>query len=284
MSTQPSTLSRSALGLEAGKPPIPRQPKYRKLAALFRETAPQLLFFVMLAGVWEAMARALNSPLVPGVEAIGHQLFLIIESSAAFRDIGITFARMTLGFLLALVLALPLGMLSGTSRTAERFLEPGVVLGLTVPGLVWALLCVIWFGVSLASSVIAVALGVLPSLVITVQHAVRSLGSDTHEMLRVFRVPSGTIIRKVWLPLLYSFTISGCRVGFSIAWKVIVLVEIFGMSNGVGYALNSAFSVQNVEAVLAWTLAFWATMLLVEHGVFRPLERHASHWKKEVKA
>lgn len=267
------------LWLAAAEPPAlaAAAAQLRQLAVRF---GPQALFFVLLVVVWECMASWLESPLVPHTAPIGRELVKISASGFALSEIAITFARMALGFLLALVIALPVGIATGLSKTAERFFEPGIILGLTVPGLVWALLCVIWFGVSLVSPVVAVALGVLPSLVISVQHGVRSLGLELAQMILVFRLPFMVVLRKVWLPLLFSFIISGCRVGFSIAWKVIVLVEIFGMSNGVGYQLNSQFSTQNVEGVIALTLAFWFAMLLVEHGIFRPLEACANRWKK----
>jgi NitT/TauT family transport system permease protein len=253
-----------------------------RLGATVRGWWPQALFFVLMVLGWEAMSRALHSPLVPDVSDIWGELMKITADGQAFGEIWITFERMALGFLLALVAALPIGIAAAVSRTAEKFFEPGIILGLTVPGLVWALLCVIWFGVSLWTPVISVALGVLPSLVITVQQGVRSLSLETSEMVRVFRLRRTTVLRRIWLPLLYAFVVSGCRVGFSIAWKVIVLVEIFGMSNGVGYQLNAQFSTQNVEGVIAWTLAFWLAMIAVEHLVFRPLDRHANHWKKEA--
>lgn len=246
------------------------------------EALPFIASFVLLAASWEAMALWLHSPLVPDLSAILREFLVIGESGKAFREIWVTFYRMGLGFLLAVVLAFPIGIASAVSRKAERFFEPGVILGLTVPGLVWALLCVIWFGVSIVSPVIAVALGVLPSMVITVQRGVRSLSADIVEMTRVFRLKRTTVLRRIWIPLLYASTISGARVGFSIAWKVIVLVEIFGMSNGVGYQLNSQFSLQSVEGVIAWTLAFWLAMMAVEYLVFRPIEKNASHWKKSA--
>ncbi|ARP80119.1 nitrate ABC transporter permease [Bordetella genomosp. 8] len=251
-----------------------------RLKGVLSKSTPQILFFVVLVGGWEAMARVLHSPLVPDSAAIAGELLRIVASGFAFIEIGVTFWRMSLGFLLALAIALPIGIVTALSRFAQRFFEPGIILGLTVPGLVWALLCVIWFGVSLSSPVVAVALGVLPALIISVQHGIRSLDHDLVDMVHVFRMPRAMVLRKVWLPLLYSFIISGCRVGFSIAWKVIVLVEIFGMSDGVGYQLNAQFSTQNVEGVLAWTIAFWAAMLLVEHGIFQALESHANRWKK----
>lgn len=265
------------------QPSAPKAPPLSiaaRLKGIARRIGPQVLFFVVLIGSWEAMARALHSPLVPDAAAVAGELAGILSSGFAFTEIGVTFLRMSLGFLLALAIALPVGIVTALSRFAERFFEPGIILGLTVPGLVWALLCVIWFGVSLSSPVVAVALGVLPALIISVQHGIRSLDHDLVDMVHVFRMPRVMVLRKVWLPLLYSFIISGCRVGFSIAWKVIVLVEIFGMSDGVGYQLNAQFSTQNVEGVLAWTIAFWAAMLLVEHGIFQALESHANRWKK----
>ncbi|ANN78161.1 ABC transporter permease [Bordetella flabilis] len=272
--------SDNAILRSGGVAPPPSAAKAWRLRAFLVRAWPPAAFFLLLAACWEAMATWLHSPLVPDCAAILRELVDIVRSGAGFTQIGITFLRMSLGFLLALLFAMPVGILSAVSRTAERFFEPGVILGLTVPGLVWALLCVIWFGVSLASPVVAVALGVLPAMVIAVHQGVRSLEHERVEMLRVFRLPPVLVLRKVWLPLLYSFIVSGCRVGFSIAWKVIVLVEIFGMSDGVGYQLNSKFSTQDVEGVIAWTLAFWVAMLAIEHGIFGPLEVHANRWKR----
>jgi NitT/TauT family transport system permease protein len=272
--------SDNAILRSGGVAPPRSTAKAWRLCAFLVRAWPPVVFFLLLAACWEAMATWLRSPLVPDCAAILRELVDIVRSGAGYTQIGITFLRMSLGFVLALLFALPVGILSAVSRTAERFFEPGVILGLTVPGLVWALLCVIWFGVSLASPVVAVALGVLPAMVIAVHQGVRSLEHERVEMLRVFRLPPALVLRKVWLPLLYSFIVSGCRVGFSIAWKVIVLVEIFGMSDGVGYQLNSKFSTQDVEGVIAWTLAFWIAMLAIEHGVFRPLEVHANRWKR----
>ena len=252
------------------------------LRATFVFLLPQIAFFIVLTVAWETMALWLDSPLAPRIDVIYREFLHIAEKGFVFREIGVTFLRMSLGFLLALAIALPLGIASAVSKTAERFIEPGVSLGLTVPGLVWALLCVIWFGVGLASPVVSVALGVLPSLVISVQQGIRSLPLETIQMARVFRLTRRTILLRIWLPLLYSFIVTGCRIGYSIAWKVIVLSEIFGMSNGVGYQLNAQFGSQNVEGVIAWTLAFWIAMLAVEHILFAPLERHSIRWKKTV--
>ena len=97
---------------------------------------PQIAFFALLVTGWELMARWLDSLLVPGVGPIFRELQKIATDGFAFQEIGITFVRMSLGFLLALALAvaLPVGIATAVSRTTERFFEPGIILGLTVPG------------------------------------------------------------------------------------------------------------------------------------------------------
>ena len=69
---------------------------------------------------------------------------------------------------------------------------------------------------------------------------------------------------------------------FSLAWKVVVLVEVFGLSTGVGYRLNSAFISQNVAAVLAWTVAFAVVVAVIEFGLFQVIETRLRRWKREA--
>jgi NitT/TauT family transport system permease protein len=76
------------------------------------------------------------------------------------------------------------------------------------------------------------------------------------------------------------FLLSGLRMGLSLAWKIIVLVEIFGMSSGVGYELNQEFSSQNVAGVLAWTILFGAVIGIIEYGIIQGIERSVTRWRR----
>jgi NitT/TauT family transport system permease protein len=241
---------------------------------------PPLLFCLLVAIGWQAMARAVASPLVPDVQAIGVALWRILASGAAVTQIGITLERIVGGFALAFAVALIVGIASARSRIAERFFEPALLLGLTVPGLVWALLCVIWFGVGLMTSVTAIALGVAPALSLSVVHGIKAIDTDLIEMAHVYRFSRATRLRHLWLPAILPFLFSGARMGFSLAWKVIVLVEIFGLANGVGYQLNAEFSAQNVAGVLAWTIAFGIVMAIIEYGFLKMVERRLTRWRK----
>ncbi len=243
---------------------------------------PGLVFCVLLAAGWEVMARVQQSPLIPDLADIWSELKAIIISGEAVADIGTTLGRIALGFLLAFALAIAVGLASARNRVARYFFEPALLLGLTVPGLVWALLCVIWFGLSLKTSVVAIALGIAPALAVSISHGLGAVDAQLIEAAHVYRLSRWARLRYLWLPAILPFLTSGARLAFSLAWKVVVLVEVFGLSTGVGYRLNSAFISQNVAAVLAWTVAFAVVVAVIEFGFFQVVDTRLNRWKREA--
>jgi len=243
---------------------------------------PGLLFCVLLAGGWEVMAQVQQSPLIPDLAGIWAELKSILVSGEAAADIGTTLGRIALGFLLAFATAIGVGLASARNRIARYFFEPALLLGLTVPGLVWALLCVIWFGLSLKTSVVAIALGIAPALAVSLSHGLNAVDAQLIEVAHVYRLSRWARLRYLWLPAILPFLTSGARLAFSLAWKVVVLVEVFGLSTGVGYRLNSAFISQNVAAVLAWTVAFAVVVAVIEFGFFQVIETRLNRWKREA--
>jgi NitT/TauT family transport system permease protein len=249
----------------------------RRVAALW---LPSILFCVCLLGLWEVMARVTASPLVPNVSEVLGEVRRLVVGGFALRQIGITLGRILAGFGVAFVISLVVGIAAARSVTFRRFCDPAIILGLTVPGLVWALLCVIWFGVGLTTPIVAIALGIGPVMVLHVLQGMKAVDSDIVEMAHVFRLSTRDKLIHIWIPSLTPHLIGGARVGLSLGWKVIVLVELFGLSNGVGYQLNSEFSSQNVAGVLAWTIVFWVVMVVIEYGVLQSLERAFSKWRR----
>jgi NitT/TauT family transport system permease protein len=242
----------------------------RRVAALW---LPSIAFCVCLLGLWEVMARVTASPLVPNVGEVFGEVRRLVVGGFALRQIGITLG-------VAFVISLVVGIAAARSLTFRRFCDPAIILGLTVPGLVWALLCVIWFGVGLTTPIVAIALGISPVMMLNVLQGMKAVDSEILEMAHVFKLSTRDKLVHIWIPSLIPHLIGSARVGLSLGWKVIVLVELFGLSNGVGYQLNSEFSSQNVAGVLAWTIVFWAVMVVIEYGILQSLERASSKWRR----
>lgn len=264
---------------EGGKP----RRRRRDWPARLRAILPGIVFCLLVALLWEVLARAKQSPLVPDLLEVWKEVARLLAGGMALEQVAITLWRIALGGVAGFVVAVLVGLAAARSRLFNAFIQPAVVLGLTVPGLVWALLCVIWFGVGLATPVVSIILGIAPPLLVTISQGLRAVDAELTEMAQVFRFPRWARIRYVLLPSIVPFLLGGIRLAFSLAWKVIVLVELFGLSDGVGYQLNSEFSSQNVAGVLAWTLIFWVVMAAIEFGVMQGLENRLTRWRREAR-
>lgn len=260
----------------AGRAPRPRA---RRPAA--STVLGPVVLVLALAGGWQLMASLSDSTLLPDVGEVAAAVGTILENGA-LSALRTTIVRVLLGFSLAFAVAIAAGLLMARSTWARAVLEPAVLIGLTVPGLVWALLAVIWFGLAQTGPVLAVALSAAPALVLNVYQGARAVDPGLIEMAHVFRFNRRVRLTRLWLPALVPFLLSGARLGLSLSWKVIVLVEMFGASEGVGYELNTAFSNQDVAGVLAWTIVFGAAMALIEYGLLRTVERRVTRWRKEA--
>ena len=84
---------------------------------------------------------------------------------------------------------------------------------------------------------------------------------------------------KVYLPQLYPYLMAAARSGLALIWKIVLVVELLGRSNGVGFQLNVFFQFFDIESILAYTLAFAAVILVVEAAGLRPLERRLNRWR-----
>ncbi|WDZ83378.1 ABC transporter permease [Micromonospora cathayae] len=269
------------VAIRSGPPsPPPDRPSATDRWTRLTRPLPALLLVGLLTAGWQLMAETSGSALIPGLGEIADNLAEITVSGALWENVQVTLVRVGLGFAVAFVVSVAAGIAMGRSAWLRRFLEPAVLIGLATPGLVKALLCVIWFGVSLLNPILTVALAAAPALTINVAQGVRAVDPALGEMAHIYRFDALTRLRYVWIPAIVPDLFTGARLGIAMAWKVIVLVEIFGLADGVGYQLNLEFSQHNVAGVLAWTIAFALVMAIIEYGLLQTAERRAVRWRR----
>lgn len=190
--------------------------------------------------------------------------------------------RVFVGAAVAMIFSIAIGIYMGTVLMGERFFQPLVVLGLTIPGLMWALIAVMLFGINEIASYFAVAVTTFPMLVINIWAGVKSLDKELIDMSHVFRFTPWMKISQVIIPQLVPNIFAATRYGLGLAWKVVVVVEMFGTSNGVGYQVMKSYQVFNMEGVIAWTLTFVAAMIIIEYGIINLAERRLTAWRPKI--
>ncbi|TIU16761.1 MAG: ABC transporter permease subunit, partial [Mesorhizobium sp.] len=100
------------------------------------------------------------------------------------------------------------------------------------------------------------------------------------EMAAVYRFGLLDRVRHVLLPQLQPYLAAASRSGIALIWKIVLVVELLGRSNGVGFQIYLYFQLFDVAAILAYTLAFVAVMLVIELLLVQPVERHATRWRR----
>ncbi|HXG51385.1 MAG TPA: ABC transporter permease [candidate division Zixibacteria bacterium] len=239
--------------------------------------------FAMLLSWW-VLSLFFPPTLVPKPWATLEEVGAIIASGTFFSEMGSTLRRVFVGFAIAMAGSVPLGILMGTSRSLESFFEPPVILGLTMPGLIWAVLMIMFFGLTETSAYAAVAVTILPMLTISLWQGTKAIDKDLIDMSKAFHASAWSKVADVILPQLVAHILAAVRYGLGLAWKVVVVVEMFGFSNGVGYQVVRGFNVFSMKTVLAWAITFLIVMIVIEFGIIGWLERLVTRWRPRVEA
>ena len=136
-----------------------------------------------------------------------------------------------------------------------------------------------WAGLTETAAIAAVALNKLPIAIVTVREGARSLDHALDDMAQVFRMGVWRRLRHVILPQLAPYLAAAARSGLSLVWKIVLIVELLGRPNGVGFEIGVAFQLFDVTRILAYALAFIAVMLGIETFLVQPLERYVARWR-----
>lgn len=241
-----------------------------------------LLSIASILLLWAMLAAFFPPTLLPGPVVVARRLGELAARGDFWMHLRATILRVAIGFGLAFVVSVGAGILMGSRRLAEGVFESWVLVGLTIPGLCWAVLAVMWFGITEVAPVFAIFVVVLPMLTLNMWQGTKNLDRELVEMARVFRASRAALLRDVVLPQLLPFCLAGARLGFALGWKVVVLSEMFGLSSGVGYMINRSFSSYSMDDVLAWTVGFTLVMFAFEYAVMLPIERRLVRWRPVV--
>jgi NitT/TauT family transport system permease protein len=234
--------------------------------------------------VWWVMTFFFSASLVPRPFETFLEVGSIVSSGSFLSEMGATLRRVGVGFGIAMLISIPLGILMGTVKSLENFFEPPVILGLTMPGLVWAVLAIMFFGLNETSAYAAVAVTIMPMLAISLWQGTKSIEKDLIDMSTAFHASPWSKVIDVILPQLISHILAAIRYGLGLAWKVVVVVEMFGFSNGVGYQVVRGFNIFSMKTVLAWAITFLVVMIVIEFGIIGWLESRVTRWRPRIQA
>jgi NitT/TauT family transport system permease protein len=188
--------------------------------------------------------------------------------------------RVLAGFVAAVLIGTPIGFLMGRSKYWGNFLQAPVVVAGSIPGLTYAVMAFVVFGISFWGPVLAVGLIAMPYVAINVAEGVRGVDHRLIDMSTAYGRNESQVFKHVVVPSVLPFIFAGVRLSFSLAWKVGTLTEVFGSSKGIGFQIRRNYQLFNIPAVISWVILFIGFMLLLERFVLVRAERRLFRWRQ----
>jgi NitT/TauT family transport system permease protein len=239
-----------------------------------------VLSLLVLLAIWQALAIYLNSNLLPTPATVATVFWLESVSGQLPYHMGVTLLRLLASFSIAMFLGCAIGIALGRNKKLDAFFDNWLVIFLNVPALVTIILCYVWFGLVESAAILAVVVNKLPNVIVTIREGTRRLDQDLLEMGCSFHFSARKMLVHVIWPQLHPFVMAATRSGLALIWKIILVVELLGRSNGMGYQLHLFFQLFDVASILAYTIAFVAIIQLIELMILKPLDKKSLRWRR----
>jgi NitT/TauT family transport system permease protein len=239
----------------------------------------RILPVLILICIWQAAAVFFESQTLPPPSAVLTTLWQELREGDLLFHLAMTLRRVAISFSVAMLIGVALGILMGWSRSWDRLLDVILIFGLNIPALVIIILCYIWFGLSETAALIAVIVNKIPMVAVSLREGARAVDKSLLQVASVYRLSRRDRFFKVYLPQLTPYLFGSARNALALIWKIVLVVELLGRSNGVGFQIGSFFHFFDIAGILAYTLAFALVIFFVEESLLRPLEKHLNRWR-----
>ena len=238
-----------------------------------------LVLPAVLVGVWFAATAsgAVKPYQFASPQAVFAEFGQLIASGALWTDLAASVERVALGFGAALVLAIVLGALVGTSRRAEVLIDPTRA----VPSLVWVPLILLWLGIGETAKVTLIAIGAFFPIYVSLASGIRNVDRKLIDVAHVLDVRGPALAIRVLVPAALPALLVGARIGLTQAWLFLVAAELLASTKGLGFLLTEGQQISRTDEILVAVLLFAFCGKLSESGM-RLIERRLVAWTDTV--
>ena len=223
--------------------------------------------------IWQSVAIIANSDVFPSVVDILKSFFEHLLHQDLIYHTGITLQRVFIAFFIAMAIGIFLGIVMGLSSKIDSLLDIFLIIGLNMPALVTIIICYIWFGLTDFSAILAVIINKVPIIIVNIREGVKNIDKKYLDLAQIYDISQKDIISKIYLPQIYPYIMATTRLTISLIWKIVLVVELLGRSDGVGFQIALFFQDFDITSIFAYSFAFIFIVILIENIFLNPLEK-----------
>lgn len=210
------------------------------------------LSVVILISCWEVVIRfsGWSEQVFPGPLIVFNAFLELVADGSLFNHSVASLYRVTVGFYLAAILGIPLGILLGMHRVANSMVNPIVQFMRPISPLAWIPLAMLWFGIGDNPAIFLIFLSSFFSLVVASAIAVNSINPIYFQVAANFNFTRKETITKVVVPAITPNVVTALRLTIAVAWLVVVAAEMIAVQSGLGYLILDSRNALRMDYVM----------------------------------
>jgi len=236
---------------------------------------PLLLALGALVGIWEVLCAAPDASLPPPSRVVSETWELIVDpfydhggiDKGLFWHIYASLKRVALGYLLAAIAGVALGVLVGSSKVATRALDPIFQVLRTIPPLAWLPLSLAAFRDGPPSAIFVIFITAIWPIIINTAVGIRNIPQDYQNVAKVLRLNRAEYFTAIMLPAAAPFIFTGLRIGVGLSWLAIVAGEMLIGGVGIGFFIWDSWNSSRISDIILALLYVGVVGLLLDRTI-----------------
>jgi NitT/TauT family transport system permease protein len=238
----------------------------------FKASLPALAVIIALIAVWWTALIVTRSVIFPTPWAVVTGTWELIENGTLWQHISASLMRVSIGFGLAVCVAVPLGLWMGWVSGAYRTLNPLFQILRPISPIAWIPIAILWFGVGNASPIYLIFISSVFPMIVQTTVGVHTIERRYLRAAENFAVSRRTLFMRVVIPAVLPQIVVGMRIGLGVAWLVVVAAEMIALHSGLGYMIMDSRNAGNrYDLVIAGMIIIGVIGLSLD-GLMRLLE------------
>ena len=234
---------------------------------------PPLAVLVVLIAVWWAVVVKTESAIFPTPWHVVTGAMELVEDGTLWEHIRASLYRVGVGFGLAVLVGIPLGLWMGWVGGAYRTFNPIFQMLRPISPIAWIPVAILWFGVGEVSPIFLIFISSVFPLIVQTTSGVHTIDRRYLRAAANFGVPRSVLFRQVVIPAVLPEIIVGMRIGIGVAWLVVVAAEMIALRSGLGYLIMDSRNAGNRYDLVIAAMIIIGTIGLMLDGITRLLER-----------
>lgn len=265
------------------------KPRSQRLFRIRRDINPRLfniimlVTFLLLIALWYVGSNfsGINPIFLPTPQATFSYLFKAVQDGSLWQDIGISCYRVLMGFLISVVIGVPLALLSGTYKVVNAVTKPLIEFFRYLPVSALIPLIMVWTGVGETAKITIIVVGAVFSMTAMIADIVKGIQIDLINTAYTLGATQGQVIKNVIIPAIMPNVMDTMRMVMGWAWTYLIMAEMLASSSGLGYSIMIAERFMKTYIIFGGIFVIGLLGLLFDR-IFAFINKRLFHWAEDV--